>query len=80
MRRIFKTLVRLALVSAAALLADHAAAAENPTYDVHALPLPGATPAGISMDYIAFDPSTRFVWVPAGTPPSSTSSTRPNAS
>lgn len=66
MRRILETLVRLALVSAAALLAGRATAAENPTYDVHALPLPGASPAGIAMDYIAFDPATHSVWVPAG--------------
>jgi DNA-binding beta-propeller fold protein YncE len=35
-------------------------------YDVKLLPLPGATGAGVSMDYIAFDPATKFVWVPAG--------------
>jgi DNA-binding beta-propeller fold protein YncE len=35
-------------------------------YAVHPLPLPGGTPAGIGMDYIAFDPATNAVWVPAG--------------
>ena len=35
-------------------------------YDVRLVPIPGATPAGVSMDYIAFDPATRFVWAPAG--------------
>src|SRR5689334_20888399 len=41
-------------------------AAAQDTYEVHALALPGASPAGILMDYIAFDPSTRSLWVPAG--------------
>ncbi len=35
-------------------------------YAVHTLPLPGATPAGIGMDYIGVDPATNAVWVPAG--------------
>jgi len=35
-------------------------------YSVRALPLPGATPAGIGMDYISYDASTNSVWVPAG--------------
>jgi hypothetical protein len=30
-------------------------------------PLPGATAAGVTMDYIAFDPATRFLWAPAAT-------------
>jgi len=34
-------------------------------YSVHTLPLPGATPAGIGMDYIGFDAATNAVWVPA---------------
>ena len=36
------------------------------SYSVRLLPLPPAAQGGISMDYIAFDPATRFVWVPAG--------------
>src|SRR5437763_17108332 len=35
-------------------------------YSVRTLPLPGGTPAGIGMDYIAFDKATDSVWVPAG--------------
>ena len=35
-------------------------------YKVHELTLPGGTPDGIAMDYIAFDPHTNTVWVPAG--------------
>lgn len=36
-------------------------------YSVHTLPLPGGTPAGIAMDYIAFDPAINSVWVPGNT-------------
>jgi DNA-binding beta-propeller fold protein YncE len=35
-------------------------------YSVRTLTLPGGTPAGIGMDYIAFDAATNSVWVPAG--------------
>jgi DNA-binding beta-propeller fold protein YncE len=35
-------------------------------YSVHTLTLPGGTPAGIGMDYIAFDAANNSVWVPAG--------------
>jgi len=33
-------------------------------YTVRTVPLPGGTPAGIAMDYIAFEPATNSVWVP----------------
>lgn len=36
------------------------------TYGVRSVPLPGAGDQGISMDYVAFDARTGFVWVPAG--------------
>lgn len=36
-------------------------------YSVRTLPLPGGTPAGIAMDYIAFDSATSSVWVPGNT-------------
>ena len=39
-------------------------AAADASYAVRNVTLPGSGP--ISMDYIAFDPATRFVWVPAG--------------
>src|SRR5258708_4303004 len=58
----------LALVAAslaAAAAAGSARAAEAP-YTVRMQPLPGASGAGILMDYIAFDPATRWVWAPAG--------------
>lgn len=35
-------------------------------YTVKPLPLPGANADGIGMDYIAYEPSTNSVWVPAG--------------
>jgi outer membrane protein assembly factor BamB len=30
------------------------------------LPIPGATAARVTMDYIAFDAATHFLWAPAG--------------
>src|SRR5262249_7923819 len=33
---------------------------------IHSITLPGATPAGIGMDYITYDAATNAVWVPAG--------------
>ena len=41
-------------------------AADPPGYTVTMLPLPGASAAGISMDYLGYDPVTNAVWVPAG--------------
>jgi DNA-binding beta-propeller fold protein YncE len=41
-------------------------AADPVTYKVTMLPLPGASAAGISMDYLGYDPATNSVWVPAG--------------
>ncbi len=55
--------------SANAANAANAANPANPAdagYTVRMQAMPGASDAGIYMDYIAFDPSTRSVWVPAG--------------
>jgi YVTN family beta-propeller protein len=41
-------------------------AADPPGYAVTMLPLPGASAAGISMDYLGYDRTTNSVWVPAG--------------
>jgi DNA-binding beta-propeller fold protein YncE len=49
-----------------AFAVTQAHAADAAGYSVSRVPLPGATAAGISMDYIAFDPATRSVWAPAG--------------
>ena len=35
-------------------------------FTVRSLPLPTTGSGGIYMDYIAYDPATGFVWVPAG--------------
>ncbi len=51
---------------AALIAASRADAADKTAYRVHMQPMPGATAAGVTMDYIAFDPATRFVWAPAG--------------
>jgi len=55
------------LLSCAAIAgAGRAYAADATKYEVRRIPLPGATSAGVTMDYIAFDPATRSVWAPAG--------------
>jgi DNA-binding beta-propeller fold protein YncE len=54
------------LLLGVATAAGFASAADEPSYTVRNVPLPGATGAGVTMDYIAFDPTTRFVWAPAG--------------
>lgn len=50
----------LVFATAAALLG----AADK--YTTHNLPLPGAPPDGVGMDYVAFDHATGSIWVPAG--------------
>jgi DNA-binding beta-propeller fold protein YncE len=57
---------RFVLLCAAVMAASRASAADRTNYEVHMQPLPGATAAGITMDYIAFDPETAFLWAPAG--------------
>ena len=42
------------------------AAPPGASYDVTLLPIPGAPTSGVTMDYIAFDPATHYVWAPAG--------------
>jgi hypothetical protein len=37
-----------------------------PRYTVHTLPLPDSGTGDVSMDYIAFDPTTNSLWVPGG--------------
>jgi hypothetical protein len=50
----------------ASTLALAAAAAPAAPYAARDVPLPGASADGVFMDYLAFDPATGFVWVPAG--------------
>jgi DNA-binding beta-propeller fold protein YncE len=58
--------VLLGLLICVSLVTGQNARAASDGYTLTTLALPGASPAGISMDYIAFDPATGFVWVPAG--------------
>src|SRR2546430_7514258 len=55
-----------AAILAAAVAATPLQAADLAHSTVTMLPLPGASPAGISMDYLGYDPVTNAVWVPAG--------------
>lgn len=57
---------RRAAVLAAGIAAATLQAADPVQFTVTMLPLPGASPAGISMDYLGYDPVTNAVWVPAG--------------
>src|SRR6202163_4701084 len=40
--------------------------AQGASYSVRTLPLPDNNAGNVSMDYIAYDPSTNSVWVPGG--------------
>jgi DNA-binding beta-propeller fold protein YncE len=60
-----RRIVLLFVLCASLCLPGLARGAEAP-YAVRMQPLPGASAAGIFMDYIAFDPATRLVWAPAG--------------
>jgi DNA-binding beta-propeller fold protein YncE len=66
MRRRLIQLLRFVMAWGVPVLVARVTAAQDASYKVRSQVLPGASPAGISMDYIAFDPSTRSVWVPAG--------------
>lgn len=57
---------QLLLLCGGLLAASRATAADTIAYKVSMQPMPGATAAGVLMDYIAFDPATHFVWAPAG--------------
>ena len=35
-------------------------------YDVRTIALPGGSDRGIAMDYLAYDATTKSLWVPAG--------------
>jgi len=53
-------------ISALVLLCSAISPAAPLDYDVKMVPIPGAGDTGVSMDYIAYDPATHFVWAPAG--------------
>lgn len=44
----------------------HGAASGGAGYTVTVTPIPGGNPEGMFIDYLGFDPSTGFVWIPAG--------------
>ena len=50
----------------ASLVAVRQGKTADAAYAVSTQHLPGASAAGISMDYIVFDPATHSLWVPAG--------------
>ena len=60
------TRVVLTLLFCASLLAAGKARGAEASYTVRMQPVPGANGAAVLMDYIAFDPATHLVWVPAG--------------
>ncbi len=62
---LFLLLAALAVAASPAPPA-RAAGPDGVSYTVQPLPLPGGSDDGILLDYLAFDPRTAFVWVPAG--------------
>src|SRR5262245_60035413 len=57
-----------AVVIALGILAASTSAQNTaaPKYTVHTMPLPDNGIGDVSMDYIAFDPTTNSLWVPGG--------------
>src|ERR1700726_4846636 len=45
---------------------SHDSSNQGASYSVRTLPLPDNNAGNVSMDYIAYDPSTNSVWVPGG--------------
>jgi DNA-binding beta-propeller fold protein YncE len=58
--------VSLLFLICASLVTIGTANGAKAPYTVRMQPLPGPTVAGVTMDYIAFDPTTGFLWAPAG--------------
>ena len=60
------SLMLIVAVSVGALAAAlHAASYQSATYTVRTLALPDHGRGNITMDYIAYDPTTEYLWVPA---------------
>ena len=66
MRHPTSFVLAILLGAAAVHAASPAPAPAAARYAVRDLALPGANENGIAMDYVAFDPATGLVWVPAG--------------
>lgn len=62
--RISRLLIAILSLGAIAILVD-AAVDQSTGYTVHTLTLPDHNKGNITMDYIAYDPATGYVWVPA---------------
>ena len=58
-------LVLIVIMAAGAIAAAAPAGEQNPNYTVRTLALPDHGQGNITMDYIAYDPKTGYVWVPA---------------
>ena len=56
----------MAFLAGTSLLVPRIVRGADEPYTVRAFPLPDGGAAAISMDYIAYDPATGSVWVPAG--------------
>lgn len=68
MRALGATAVLLAAVVAACATPRlrSVAIADAPSFSVRSIALPGASPTGVSLDYLAYDRPHHRVWVPAG--------------
>jgi DNA-binding beta-propeller fold protein YncE len=66
---ISRRLIAIGAVAIALGIMASSTSAQNsttPKYTVHTLPLPDNGTGDVSMDYIAFDPTTNSLWVPGG--------------
>jgi len=59
-------LLAIALLSTACATPRLHAASADGSRTVHTIDLPGASSAGVSLDYLAYDRAHGRVWVPAG--------------
>src|SRR5437763_2325900 len=65
MKQRLSLLMAVTLSVGAIAIALHAASDQSPTYSTRTLALPDHGKGNITMDYIAYDPETGYVWVPA---------------
>jgi hypothetical protein len=65
MRRRNSVLLGIVLALGAIAVGAHAADNQSATYTVEKLALPDHGQGNITMDYIAYDPKTGYVWAPA---------------
>ena len=65
MKQRIPLLIAVTVGVGAIVIGLHAAADQSPTYSTRTLALPDHGKGNITMDYIAYDPKTGYVWVPA---------------